>query len=191
MPLGEHVIHDYRALSLSLKAHPVSFMRNRLDRDGVTPNALLASIPNGRRVSVSGLVLVRQRPGKGNAIFLTLEDEGGIANIIVWARKFERFRPVIMGGRCIRVGGRLQSESGVVHIVADEMEDISAWLAVLCEDAPVIESRARGDEATGGSADPRGLPRRRSASDTAAATEKARVLSRNANTAMPKGRNFH
>ena len=78
-----------------------------------------------------------------------------------------------------------------IVIVADEMEDISAWLAVLCEDAPVIESRARGDEATGGSADPRGLPRRRSASDTAAATEKARVLSRNANTAMPKGRNFH
>ncbi|TIN64161.1 MAG: error-prone DNA polymerase, partial [Mesorhizobium sp.] len=74
MPLGEHVIHDYRALGLSLKAHPVAFLRERLDRAGVIPNANLPSVRDGRRVSVAGLVLVRQRPGKGNAIFLTLED---------------------------------------------------------------------------------------------------------------------
>ena len=75
MPLGEHVIHDYRSLGLSLKAHPVAFLRERLDRAGVTPNARPALGRDGRRVSVAGLVLVRQRPGKGNAIFLTLEDE--------------------------------------------------------------------------------------------------------------------
>ena len=93
MPLGEHVIHDYRSLGLSLKAHPVAFLRQRLDRIGVTPNARLGSVRDGRRVSVAGLVLVRQRPGKGNAIFLTLEDEKAVANIIIWPRMFERFRP--------------------------------------------------------------------------------------------------
>ena len=112
MPLGEHVIHDYRSLGLSLKAHPLAFLRERLDRIGVTPNARLTSVPDGSRVSVAGLVLVRQRPGKGNAIFLTLEDEKGIANIIVWARMFERFRPIIMGSKFVRVSGRLQSRIG-------------------------------------------------------------------------------
>ena len=68
MPLGEHVIHDYRSLGLSLKAHPLAFLRERLDRIGVTPNARLASVPDGRRVSVAGLVLVRQRPGKGKGV---------------------------------------------------------------------------------------------------------------------------
>src|SRR5690606_17791958 len=95
MPLGEHVIHDYRLLRLSLKAHPVSFLRAGLERDGTTPNAMLPDIPGGRRVSVAGLVLVRQRPGKGNAIFLTLEDENSIANVIIWPRVFDRYRPVI------------------------------------------------------------------------------------------------
>ena len=112
MPLGEHVIHDYRSLGLSLKAHPLAFLRERLDRIGVTPNARLTSVPDGSRVSVAGLVLVRQRPGKGNAIFLTLEDEKGIANIIVWARMFERFRPIIMGAKFVRVSGALQSRIG-------------------------------------------------------------------------------
>ncbi len=121
MPLGEHVIHDYRSLGLSLKAHPLAFLRERLDRIGVTPNARLTSVPDGSRVSVAGLVLVRQRPGKGNAIFLTLEDEKGIANIIVWARMFERFRPIIMGSKFVRVSGKLQSESDVIHIVAERL----------------------------------------------------------------------
>ena len=76
MPLGQHVIHDYQSLGLSLKAHPVSFLRQRLDQSGVVPNIRLIAVPDGRRVSVAGLVLVRQRPGTGNAIFLTLEDEG-------------------------------------------------------------------------------------------------------------------
>src|SRR5690606_33618227 len=77
MPLGEHVIHDYRALGLSLKAHPLVFLREQLEKSRITPNGVLHSIPDGRRVAVAGLVLIRQRPGNGNAIFLTLEDEGG------------------------------------------------------------------------------------------------------------------
>ena len=142
MPLGEHVIHDYRSLGLSLKAHPLAFLRERLDRIGVTPNARLTSVPDGSRVSVAGLVLVRQRPGKGNAIFLTLEDEKGIANVIVWARMFERFRPIIMGSKFVRVSGRLQSESDVIHIVAENFEDLTPWLGDLLETArPVAEPK--------------------------------------------------
>jgi error-prone DNA polymerase len=193
MPPGEHVIHDYRSLGLSLKAHPVSFLRQRLDRAGITPNASLPNVPDGRRVSVAGLVLVRQRPGKGNAIFLTLEDEGGIANIIVWQRNFERFRPIIMGGRFIRVGGKLQSESGVIHIVADRMEDISSWLGALCEGAQNVAAWSRDGVGGGGGPDSKERPRESEKLYAAMAegggeTEK---LSRNANEVMPKGRNFH
>jgi error-prone DNA polymerase len=134
MPLGEHVIRDYRSLGLSLKAHPVAFLRQRLDRAGITPNAALPSLADGRRVSVAGLVLVRQRPGKGNAIFLTLEDDHAIANIVIWPRIFDRYRPIVMGSRFVRVTGKLQSESDVIHIVADRIDDLSPWLAGLLEE---------------------------------------------------------
>ncbi|TIU45373.1 MAG: error-prone DNA polymerase, partial [Mesorhizobium sp.] len=94
------------------------------------------AVPDGRRVSVAGLVLVRQRPGKGNAIFLTLEDENSVANVIFWERTFTRFRPIVMGARFVRVTGKLQSESGVIHIVAEKVEDLTPWLTVLLEEMP-------------------------------------------------------
>ena len=91
---------------------------------------------------MAGLVLVRQRPGKGNAIFLTLEDEKGVANVIVWSRMFERFRPIIMGSKFVRVSGKLQSESDVIHIVAEDFEDLTPWLGDLLETArPVAEPK--------------------------------------------------
>ena len=121
----------------------MSFLRGRLNRLGITANARLDSVPNGRRVRVAGLVLVRQRPGKGNAIFLTLEDEASVANIIIWARTFDRFRPIVMGSRFIRVDGKLQAESGVVHIVAETMEDLTPWLSELTEQAASADARAR------------------------------------------------
>src|SRR5690606_35176010 len=108
------------------------------DASSVVPNERLPLVKNGTRVTVCGLVLVRQRPGKGNAIFLTLEDENGIANIVVWQRDFERLLPVIMGSRFLRVTGRLQSESGVIHIAADRMDDLTPWLAELSEKAGSI-----------------------------------------------------
>jgi error-prone DNA polymerase len=160
MPLGEHVIHDYRSLGLSLKAHPVAFLRERLDRAGVIPNANLGSVRDGRRVSVAGLVLVRQRPGKGNAIFLTLEDDRAVANVIFWERTFTRFRPIVMGARFVKVTGKLQSESGVIHIVAEKIEDLTPWLTVLLEEVT-----------------PSAQP------DIAALSDKAERV-------MPKGRNF-
>ena len=94
MPLGEHVVNDYRSLSLSLKAHPVSFLRARARRRAASSRrAGSPELPSGRRVSVAGLVLVRQRPGTASGvIFATLEDETGVANIIVWPKIFERFR---------------------------------------------------------------------------------------------------
>ncbi|TIO06542.1 error-prone DNA polymerase [Mesorhizobium sp.] len=164
MPLGEHVIHDYRSLGLSLKAHPIAFLRQRLNRSGVTPNARLGQVRDGKRVSVAGLVLVRQRPGKGNAIFLTLEDEQAVANVIFWERTFNRYRPIVMGARFVRVTGKLQSESDVIHIVAEKVEDLTPWLSVLLEeaDAPVVQDN-RQDVAT---------------------------LSGKAEKVMPKGRNF-
>ncbi|MER8549932.1 error-prone DNA polymerase [Mesorhizobium sp. M1169] len=168
MPLGEHVVHDYRSLGLSLKAHPVAFLRQRLDRSGVTPNVRLGQVRDGRRVSVAGLVLVRQRPGNGKAIFLTLEDENAVANIIFWERTFDRFRPIVMGARLIRVTGKLQSESDVIHIVAEKVEDLTPWLSVLLEQARPADS---ADEAQPGSI---------------AQTE----LLGKAEKVMPKGRNF-
>jgi error-prone DNA polymerase len=189
MPLGEHVIHDYRSLGLSLKAHPLAFLRDRLRRAGVTPNGTLPSTPDGRRVTVAGLVLIRQRPGNGKAIFLTLEDEGEIANIIVWERSFERFRPIIMGARLIRVTGKLQCESGVIHIVAERMEDLSVWLADLSEKAVRINTLSRADGPTHGGSDPRERPRRNPM--LAKHAENAEELAKAARQVMPKGRNFH
>ena len=187
MPPGEHVIHDYRSLGLSLKAHPVSFLRRRLDAIGVTPNGRLPSVRDASRVKVAGLVLVRQRPGKGNAIFLTLEDEGGIANIIIWHRKFERFRPVIMGSKFICVTGKLQTESNVVHIVADGMESLNGWLADLSEQTATIEPYGPTDEVKRGiDEDRRTTKMRPPAHPSNTMADAARTTAR----VMPKGRNF-
>ncbi|MCQ8874967.1 error-prone DNA polymerase [Mesorhizobium sp. LMG17149] len=185
MPLGEHVIHDYRALGLSLKAHPVAFLRERLDRAGVTPNANLPSVRDGRRVSVAGLVLVRQRPGKGNAIFLTLEDDKAVANVIFWQRTFDRYRPIVMGARFVKVTGKLQSESGVVHIVAERIEDLTPWLTVLLEKvseaAPAVPPRDLAKERS---------DRSSPAKQSAPIRQDLATLSEEAESVMPKGRNF-
>lgn len=136
MPPGQQVVEDYRHLSLSLKAHPVSFLRTELNARKILRHELLPATPSGRRVTVAGLVLVRQRPGTGNAIFLTLEDETGVANAILWPRVFEQYRPVIMGARMISVTGMLQNEQGVIHIVAEHFEDLSPLLRTLSDDQP-------------------------------------------------------
>jgi DNA polymerase III alpha subunit len=84
--------------------------------------------PEGARVAVAGLVLVRQRPGTAKGvIFITLEDETGVVNVIVWKKLYERFRRAVIAGRCLRVTGRLQREGGITHVIAEEVEDIS-WM---------------------------------------------------------------
>src|SRR5690606_38930339 len=102
--------------------------------EGVRESSALGTVGNGRRITVAGLVLVRQRPGSANGvIFMTLEDETGIANIVVWPTTFQKFRSVVMGARLVRVTGKLQSVSDVIHIIADRIEDISARLETLSE----------------------------------------------------------
>ena len=130
MPLGQHVVEDYRHMSLSLKGHPVLFVRHQLA--GMLKAEALATHPTERRVTVAGLVLVRQRPGSAKGtIFLTLEDETGVANIIVWPKVFEALRPIIIGARFIAVTGRLQRESDVTHVVAEKAEDVTRLLGLI------------------------------------------------------------
>jgi DNA-directed DNA polymerase III PolC len=146
MPLGEEVVNDYRFLELTLRAHPASFLRADLARRGIIRNDELRAKPNGARVTVSGLVTIRQQPGSAKGvIFMTIEDETSIANIIVWRRTFERFRPIVLGARYVAVSGEIQQEAGVIHVVAARLDDLTTLLACLLEDAPPIESLARAD----------------------------------------------
>ena len=147
MPLGAHVVEDYRRLSLSLKAHPTSFMRTRLAARGILHSDALPSVKSGERVTVAGLVLVRQRPGTAKGvIFMTLEDEAGVANVIVWPKAFERLRAIVLGARFVAVTGKLQNEQDVIHVVADRMEDLTPMLGLLSEKGATIDPSARADE---------------------------------------------
>ena len=111
------------------------------------PAGRLDEPPSGARVTVAGLVLVRQRPGTAKGvIFLTLEDETGVANVVVWAKVFERFRRAVMAGRLLRVTGKLQRESGVVHVVAEMIEDISPMLDRLLQPGFRAEGTRAGDQ---------------------------------------------
>ena len=133
MPPGEEVVEDYRFLSLSLKGHPVAFLRNRLARN-ILPCQALAGLPDGAapRVTVAGLVLLRQRPGTAKGVvFMTIEDETGSANIIVWPKLLERQRAEVIGARYVAVTGRVQKEQGVIHVVAQRLDDLSAELRLL------------------------------------------------------------
>ena len=129
MPLGEEVVEDYTALRLTLRDHPLALLRGTMAAAGVTPNAMLMHMDDGLPVTVAGLVLVRQRPGTASGvIFITIEDETGWSNIIVWPDAFARFRKVVMRSRLLRVRGRLQREGKVIHIIAARLEDCSATL---------------------------------------------------------------
>jgi len=190
MPLGEHVIHDYRTLALSLKMHPVSFVRERLSAERVLRNAALGDLASGARACVAGLVLVRQRPGSAKGvIFMTVEDETGVANIIVWRKTFERFRPIVLGARFVRVNGKLQSESGVIHIVADRLEDLTPWLADLSEVAAGSPDAAGRASALIGQGKTASHPR---AMRLVGKVDRGdmEAISRRTGAVIPKGRNF-
>ena len=134
MPLSEHVVEDYVATGLSLKAHPVRFFRDRLTALGAMRNIALRGddLRQDARVTVAGLVLVRQRPGTAKGvIFMTLEDETDIANIIVWPKAFAQNRRTVMTARFLAVRGRLQRAGLVIHVVAETFIDLSAELPML------------------------------------------------------------
>jgi error-prone DNA polymerase len=132
MPLGEHVVEDYRSTSLSLKRHPLAFLRAELAQDGIVTAAELATLPVEQRVAIAGLVLIRQRPGSAKGvIFITIEDETGIANLIIWPPILERFRRIVLGATLLYCKGRLQREEGVIHVVAEDLRDLTPRLRTL------------------------------------------------------------
>ncbi len=156
---GAQVVEDYRALGLSLRAHPLAFLRADLARDGVRPCADLDYWREGRGIAVAGLILVRQKPGSAKGVmFITLEDEGGIANIVVWPDLFERCRRIILTASTLLVRGRVQREGQVVHVVAHQIVDRSALLAAVAsrDVGDTFHRTGRGDGARhGGGPDPR------------------------------------
>ncbi|HEY5711051.1 MAG TPA: error-prone DNA polymerase [Allosphingosinicella sp.] len=156
---GREVVEDYRAVQLTLRGHPLAFLRPALDRRGITPAAGLAALGDGDKVRVAGIVLVRQRPGKGNVTFLTLEDETGIANAIVWQRNFEAQRRIILSAAMAGIKGTLQREGQVIHIIADRLEDLTPML----HEVGAMQFPHRpgpADAARNGGHDPREHPRR-------------------------------
>ena len=132
MAAGEQVVEDYRTLRLSLRAHPLSFLRQRLAGRGVLPAEAFLRARDGDRAATAGLVLVRQRPGSAKGvIFMTLEDETGTVNVVVWPNILERYRPAVLGARLTMVQGRVQRAGEIVHLVAAHLEDLTHWLDLL------------------------------------------------------------
>ena len=162
MTAGSEVVEDYGHVGLSLRRHPVAFLRDDLAARRIVTCTQAMDARDGRWLEAAGLVLVRQRPGSAKGVmFITLEDETGIANLVVWPQVFEKFRRVVMSASMIAVRGRIQREGEVVHLVAQRLVDLSAELATVgARDAAFPLSHGRGDQVThaGGGPDPRELP---------------------------------
>lgn len=147
MPLSEQVAADYQTTRLSLKGHPMAFLRARFAAEGILSSAQANATKDGRRAKVAGVVLVRQRPGKGNAIFVTIEDETGVTNGLMWARDFEANRRAVMASRLMVLEGVIQrSEEGVTHLMTSRVQDRTEMLQLLSEDHAVDPPLARVDE---------------------------------------------
>ncbi len=141
MSAGEHVAADYRSTGLSLKHHPVALLRRRLDERGVLPAKDLDGLNDGDRTVVAGIVLTRQRPGKGIVMFVTLEDETGTANLVVFPSIYENQRRDTLTARLMMCRGKVQKVDGVIHVIAEKVTSLNAWLEGL---------GAGGGEAVGG-----------------------------------------
>lgn len=152
---GRDVVEDYRAVQLTLRRHPVAFLRPDLDRRGAVRCADLKHIRDGRRVEVAGVVLIRQRPGSAKGVlFVTIEDESGVANAIIWPDRFEAQRRVVMASAMLGIKGVVQKEGEVIHVITERMEDLTPMLrSVGAMDFP--HRPAPADGAKGGAPDPR------------------------------------
>ncbi|WP_428684754.1 error-prone DNA polymerase [Sphingopyxis sp.] len=181
-PMVEHVLTDYQTTRLSLKGHPMAFLRRDFEREGVLGAAGVAAAKNGAIVRTAGVVLIRQRPGKGNAIFITLEDEGGIVNILLWARHFERYRRAVMASRLMLAEGEVQrSKEGVIHLMATRIVDRTSMLDALGSNRRFDPEVCRADEVKHPQA-----PRGRSEGDYAQRHGHPRNV-----RILPKSRDFH
>ena len=160
---GREVVEDYRATQLSLRAHPLSFLRDELDDMGIVRCADLRHIRDGRNIEVAGVILVRQRPGSAKGVlFVTIEDETGIANAILWPDRFEIYRRQVMAASMIAIRGRLQKEGEVIHVIADRIADHDAMLRSIGRTGFTV-APGRGDGVSnGGGPDSRGPLRQRS-----------------------------
>ncbi|MEY9625049.1 error-prone DNA polymerase [Sinorhizobium fredii] len=163
MTSGGEVVEDYGHVGLTLRSHPLSFLRADLNRRRIVTCAEAMQARDGKWLEAAGLVLVRQRPGSAKGVmFITIEDETGIANLVVWVKVFEKYRRVVLGAGMIGVYGRIQREGDVVHLVAHRLTDLSAELASVGDRDMVFPlPHGRGDEFHHGSPvpDPRGLPK--------------------------------
>ena len=158
MQPGREVVEDYGSVGLSLREHPVAFVRGDLAARGMVTCGELERVRDGRRVVVPGLVLVRQKPGSAKGVmFITIEDETGIANLILWPSVFERQRRLVLSASMIACHGRVQREGGVIHVITERLEDLTGLLRQVGQrDAPFPLRTGRGDEAKhGGSPDVR------------------------------------
>jgi error-prone DNA polymerase len=150
MPLSEHVVSDYQTIRLSLKAHPMRFLRDHYAGQKFVTAEQLRTIKDGKRLSIAGLVLIRQRPGSAKGVvFITIEDETGVANLVIWPDVFESQRKIVMGARLMAVHGIVQRDpdSNVIHIVARKLEDHSHMLRHLSDSmmtAPMSPGDAPG-----------------------------------------------
>jgi error-prone DNA polymerase len=163
MPLAEHVISDYQTVRLSLKAHPMHFLRAHYERQKFVTAEQLKSLKDGRRVSMAGVVLIRQRPGTSKGVvFITIEDETGVANLVVWPKVFEKQRKIVMGARLMAVHGMIQRDepqpdcrgqsgpdrdSAVIHVVAGRLEDHTGLLSHLSDDSLLPSMLEKADHA--------------------------------------------
>lgn len=180
MSQSEHVVHDYSSMSLSLKAHPVSFLRKDLDLLKVKKASSLGKLKNGDTVKVAGLILVRQRPGTASGIcFITLEDETGTANLVVFRQLFDQYRKEIIQSRLLMVEGQLQIEGEVIHVIVRKCYNFSRLLQKLApfksDETEIVGTLARSDETTSKGPDTRDRSHKQ--------TVQINIF--------PEGRNFH
>ncbi|MBP0445053.1 error-prone DNA polymerase [Roseomonas sp. SSH11] len=149
MAEGRKVVEDYRKVGLSLRQHPVAFLREELSRAGMVACGSLASLRSGRRVTVAGLVLVRQKPGSAKGVmFITIEDETGVGNLIVWPKLFEAQRRLVLSAGMVACRGRVQSEDGVTHLIAEQLTDLTPLLNSVGRRGEAFPlPHGRGDEA--------------------------------------------
>jgi error-prone DNA polymerase len=199
MGLGEHVVQDYLSTRLSLKDHPVRLLRPALHSlaavRGLVENEQLADTRHGAMVSVAGLVVARQRPGTAKGvIFMTMEDETGIANIVVWPKVFETFRRIVLASRLLAVRGEVQREGIVVHVIAKDLINLTPLL----DDLVHIPGESGLPQAPDGSEIPLSSARlaasrpfgNRHPRNIQPVREPKAPFSESAQQAMPKGRNF-
>ena len=155
---GREVVEDYVHMGLSLRAHPVSFLREEFRRRKFVPCDQAMRAPDNKWLETAGIVLVRQKPGSAKGVmFITIEDETGIANLVIWPDLYEKQRRIILSSGMMAVYGRIQREGEVVHLIAHRLTDLSVELAHVGEcDATFSVPHGRGDQAkTGGGPDPR------------------------------------